>query len=169
CLVVAKNDATLAALQAAWKGREVEKRYLALCHGSLAPAGRFDTPYGRHPTQRTRFTGKGKGARRATTDWRVREIFEGATLAELTLHTGRTHQIRVHLAEAGHPVLRDATYGGTKREAKLPDSSPLRRAAEAIGRQALHAASLAFVHPRSGKPMRFEAPLPEDFLRALAI
>jgi 23S rRNA pseudouridine1911/1915/1917 synthase len=169
CLVVARNEAALAALQAAFKAREVEKSYLALCHGALAPEGRLDTPYGRHPRDRVRYTSRVEGARRAVTAWRVREAFAGASLAEVALHTGRTHQIRVHLSESGHPLLADATYGGRRREARLAEADPVRRAAEAIGRQALHAWRLGFAHPRTGKPLRFEAPLPADFERALAI
>jgi 23S rRNA pseudouridine1911/1915/1917 synthase len=171
CLVVAKSDAALAALQSQWKGRTVEKVYLALCHGALAPEGRLDTPYGRHPRDRTRFTGRLAAAgRRAITTWRVRETFgAAASLAEVTLHTGRTHQIRVHLSEAGHPLLADAVYGGTRRETRLPPGDPVRRAAEAIGRQALHAARLAFDHPRTGRRLAFEAPLPADLARALTV
>jgi 23S rRNA pseudouridine1911/1915/1917 synthase len=170
CLVVARSEAALRALQAQWKAGSVEKVYLALCHGALAGAGRLDTPYGRHPRDRTRFTGKARGAtRRAVTEWRAVERFgDEATLAEVRLHTGRTHQIRVHLAEAGHPLVGDATYGGTRREARRPDA-PAARAAAAIGRQALHAAQLSFEHPRTGRRMRFEAPLPADFTRALAV
>jgi 23S rRNA pseudouridine1911/1915/1917 synthase len=170
CLVVARTEAALAALQAQWKGRSVDKVYLALCHGALAPQGRLDTPYGRHPRDRTRYTSRGAHPRRAVTAWRTLETFgQGASLVEITLHTGRTHQIRVHLAEAGHPLLADATYGGTRREARLPPDSPVRRAADAIGRQALHAARLAFDHPRSGRRLALEAPLPPDFRRALAV
>ncbi len=169
CLVVARTEAGLRALQAQWKGRTVEKVYLALCHGALAEAGRLDTPYGRHPRDRTRFTGRGQASRRAVTEWRTVERFgRDATLAEVRLHTGRTHQIRVHLAESGHPLLADAAYGGTRREARAPDSLAA-RAAAAIGRQALHAARLAFDHPRSGRRLSFEAPLPPDFQRALAV
>lgn len=170
CLVVAKTEAALAALQAQWKRRTVEKVYLALCHGALPAEGRLDTPYGRHPRDRTRFTGRHAAARRAVTAWRVRQAFgAAATLAEVTLHTGRTHQIRVHLAEAGHPLLADAVYGGTRREARLAPEAPARRAAEAIGRQALHALRLAFDHPRTGRRLVIEAPPPEDFARALAV
>ncbi len=170
CLVVARTDAALAALQAQWKGRRVEKTYLALVHGALAESGRLETPYARHPRDRTRFTGRVASPRRAETAWRVRERFGArATLAEVTLHTGRTHQIRVHLSEAGHPILADAVYGGTRREARLPAGDPVRRAAEAEGRQALHAWRLAFDHPRTGKRVAFEAPLPADVERALAI
>ncbi len=171
CLVVARSEAALAALQAQWKGRTVEKGYLALCHGALAAEGRLDTPYGRHPRDRTRYTTRVRGeARRAVTEWRVRERFgEAATLAEVALHTGRTHQIRVHLAEHGHPLLADPVYGGTRREARLPPGHPARRAAEVIGRQALHARRIAFDHPRTGERLEIEAPVPEDFRRALAV
>jgi 23S rRNA pseudouridine1911/1915/1917 synthase len=146
----------------------VAKTYLALCHGALPPAGRLDTAYGRHPRDRTRYTGRVRAGRRAITEWRTLEVFGGeASLVEVTLHTGRTHQIRVHLAEAGHPLLADPVYGGTRREARLAPGSRARRAAEAIGRQALHAARLAFDHPRSGERVVVEAPLPADFAAAL--
>jgi 23S rRNA pseudouridine1911/1915/1917 synthase len=169
CLAVARTEPALRALQAQWKGRTVEKVYLAICHGALAPEGRLDTPFGRHPRDRTRFTGKRASGRRAVTAWRVVERFgKDATLAEVRLETGRTHQIRVHLAEAGHPLLADAAYGGTRREARAPGGAAA-RAAAAIGRQALHAARLAFDHPRTGRRLAFEAPLPADFLRALDV
>ena len=169
CLVVAKTETALAALQSSFKARRVDKRYLALCHGRLPPEGRLDTPYGRHPRDRTRFTARLETSRRAVTSWCLREAFTGATLAEVTLLTGRTHQIRVHLAELGHPLLADATYGGVRREARLAPEDPVRRAAAALGHQALHAWQLGFDHPRTGKRIRFEAPLPADFARALAI
>ena len=171
CLVVARTEAALAALQAQFKGRSVDKTYLALCHGALAPEGRLDTPYGRHPKDRTRYTARLREAsRRAVTAWRVRERFgEAATLAEVVLHTGRTHQIRVHLSEHGHPLLGDATYGGTRREARLPPQHVARRAAEAVGRQALHAWKLAFDHPRTGRRVSFEAPIPADLRRGIEI
>jgi 23S rRNA pseudouridine1911/1915/1917 synthase len=168
CLVVAKTEPALAALQASFKARTVEKTYLALCHGRPASDGRLDTPYGRHPRDRTRFTARVESARRAVTEWRVREAFPGAALLEVTLHTGRTHQIRVHLAEAGHPLLADVMYGGARREARLPPDDPVRRAAAAVGRQALHAWRLAFDHPRTGKRLRFEAPVPRDLEAALS-
>ena len=170
CLVVAKREAALATLQEAFKAREVEKTYLALCHGVPAPSGRIDTPYGRHPADRTRYTGRAESARRAVTGWTVRERFgDRAALLEVALETGRTHQIRVHLSEGGHPLLADAVYGGRRREARLPEADPVRQAAEALGRQGLHAWRLAFAHPRSGKRLRFEAPLPADLERALAV
>ncbi len=170
CLVVAKTDAALAALQAQWKARTVEKVYLAICHGSLAAQGRLETPYGRHPRDRTRFTARGKGTRRAETSWRALERFrDEASLVEVTLHTGRTHQIRVHLSESGHPLLCDAVYGGVRRESRLPEESLARRAATALGRQALHASRIAFDHPRTGARLAIEAPLPADLRRALEV
>jgi 23S rRNA pseudouridine1911/1915/1917 synthase len=169
CLVVAKTARALAALQAQFKARTVEKGYVAICHGAPADEGRFDTPYGRHPTDRTRFTTRVQGDRRAVTAWRVRERFgDAAALVEVALHTGRTHQIRVHFAEARHPLLADATYGGAKREARLAPEDPLRRAAAAVGRQALHAERLAFDHPRTGRRLAFAAPPPADFEAALS-
>jgi 23S rRNA pseudouridine1911/1915/1917 synthase len=176
CLVVARTDAALAALQAQWKARTVEKVYLALCHGIPAAEGRLDTPYGRHPRDRTRFTSfpraraAGSPGRRAVTSWRVLERFgERAALLEVRLETGRTHQIRVHLAEGGHPLLADATYGGARLEARLRPDDPLRRAAEVAGRQALHAARLALDHPRTGRRLAFSAPLPADLAGAMEV
>lgn len=170
CLVVAKTDTAYKTLQAAFKARCVEKTYLALCHGALDEEGRFDTPYGRHPRDRKRFTSRVKSERRAVTTWKVKERFDDrATLAEVSLHTGRTHQIRVHLSEHGHPLLADASYGGRRREARLPESDPVRRAAEAIGRQALHAWKLRCAHPASHLSLDIEAPIPADLQAGLAI
>ena len=157
CLVVAKTEPALRGLQALFKAREVEKRYRALVHGAPPDEGELDTKYGRHPTDRKRFSSKVPEGRRAVTRWRVlgRAMAPGvmgarvtgassAAWLEVELFTGRTHQIRAHLADAGFPLVADKLYGGTKREAKLPEDSPLRRAAQAVGRQALHAARLAF-------------------------
>ena len=151
-LVVAKHDVALRALQAAFKSREVEKTYLALVWGQPPDAGTFRTLHGRHPTRRTRFTGKVKVGKPAVTHFKVSKRFPTAALVEVGLETGRTHQIRVHFAEAGFPLLSDALYG--TRSSRRP---------EVIGRQALHAWRLAFAHPRTGKPLSFTAPPPEDF------
>lgn len=169
-LVVAKNDFTLAALQRSFQARDVDKRYLAIVHGVPAPTGTIDTPFGRHPVDRTRMTGKVKDpdARRAVTHFTLKEMFgTDAARVEVQLETGRTHQIRVHFSELGHPLLCDETYGGAKRDKRA--APMVRQAATALGRQALHAARLAFAHPRDGRPMSFEAPLPEDLRRALEI
>ncbi len=163
CLVVAKNEQTLVALQKAFKTRAVEKTYLALVHGHTKLEGRIETLYGRHPVNRQKFTGKVKEGKPAITAYRTRERFEDASLLEVDLLTGRTHQIRVHLAESGHPLLCDALYGsGRKAKGKVAEAQ------EALGRQALHAWRLAFTHPRTGKALKLEAPLPEDFKAALA-
>ncbi len=167
-MVVAKSDAAMAALQSAFRARTVEKTYLAMVHGAPAEKGVLDTAYGRHPRDRKRFTSKA-GARRAVTRWVVRERFAGAALVEVSLETGRTHQIRVHFSEAGHPLLADVAYGGTKREAKLAAQSVVARAATVIGRQALHAWMLTFCHPRTGARIVFEAPIPADFAAALRV
>jgi 23S rRNA pseudouridine1911/1915/1917 synthase len=157
CLVVAKTDAALVALQEAFKTRQVEKTYLALVHGHPPLEGRIETPYGRHPRHRQRYTGRLRTGKPAVTVYRTRERLQGATLLEVHLLTGRTHQIRVHLAEAGYPLLGDALYGGTRR-----GSPALRAVQSALGRQALHAWRLAFPHPRTGKRRAFEAPVPAD-------
>jgi len=136
-------------------------------HGSPPPRGRFETLHGRHPTDRLRFTSKVDSGRTAITEWQVEEELAGAALVRIALHTGRTHQIRVHFSESGYPLLADALYGGRRREARLPGDAPLRRAAEAIGRQALHALRLEVAHPSTGLQLAFEAPLPLDFERAL--
>jgi 23S rRNA pseudouridine1911/1915/1917 synthase len=162
CLVVAKNDAALLALQACFKTRTVEKTYLALVHGHPPDEGRIETPYGRHPRHRQRFTGKLRTGKPAVTVYRARERLEGATLLEVDLHTGRTHQIRVHLAESGYPLLGDGLYGGTRK-----GDARVKAVQAKLGRQALHAWRLAFPHPGSGRRRAFEAPLPADLRAAL--
>jgi len=151
-IVVAKNDAALVALQSQFKGREVEKSYLALVAGvPQRESFAVDAPIGRHPVHRRRMAIV-PGGREARTEFRVVRRLREAALVECRPRTGRTHQIRVHLASAGHAVLGDLTYG--KR-------SPL------IGRQALHAWRLRLQLPGSGAQREFEAPLPADFQQAL--
>jgi len=164
CLVVAKNEQALTALQAAFKSRQVEKTYLALVHGITPEKGRMETLFGRHPVHRKRFTGRVKEGKSALTEYSRREVFDGASLVEVRLHTGRTHQIRVHFSEAKHPLLGDELYGGARR-----GGTGVKSAMDALGRQALHAWKLVFPHPRTGKSIRLEAPVPEDFEAALRI
>jgi 23S rRNA pseudouridine1911/1915/1917 synthase len=165
CLVVAKHEKALVALQKAFKSRGVEKTYLALVHGvPKAAEARIETLYGRHPVNRQRFTGKVKEGKPAITVYRVLESFDGAALVEVDLLTGRTHQIRAHLSEASHPLLCDGLYGaGRKAKGSAPEAQ------EVLGRQALHAWKLAFPHPRTGKVLSVEAPLPPDFTAALKV
>jgi 23S rRNA pseudouridine1911/1915/1917 synthase len=151
-MVVAKNDRALVGLQKAFASREVEKTYLALVHGHPAQEGTFRTLYGRHPKNRLKFTGRVKRGKTAVTHWRVLARDDDTSKVEVTLETGRTHQIRVHFAEAGFPLLGDALYG--------------RRKTDRIARQALHAWRLAFIHPTRGKRLVLEAPVPHDLLQA---
>ena len=152
CLLLARHDRALAALRRAFAEGEVAKIYLSLVLGSPAAEGHLDTPYGRDPSSPRRFTTRVASPRRARLSYRVLERFSGAALLQVRLLTGRTHQIRVQLAEAGLPILGDAIYGV---------------ASGAIGRQALHAARLAFRAP-CGERVKVEAPIPGDLAEALA-
>ena len=179
-LVVAKTAAAHEHLAEQFRERTVFKAYVALVHGlvekesraaaggSGQPAGgRVDQPIARDPRQRTRMAVV-RGGRAALTLYRVRRWYERFTLLDVEIKTGRTHQIRVHLAWLKHPVVGDEVYGGG-RDQNLPDPSA-RAAVRALGRQFLHAAQLGFRHPRTGEELRFEAPLPaelSEFLRKL--
>lgn len=170
-LVVAKNDLALIRLQEAFQSRTVDKRYLALVHGVPHDTGTFETPFGRHPVDRVRMTSKispdAPGVRQAVTHWTVKERYDGVSLVEINLETGRTHQIRVHFSDANHPLLADEVYGGVRRDKKAPPI--VREAAAVVGRQALHAWKLAFPHPRTQRRIECEAPLPADLAGALAL
>jgi 23S rRNA pseudouridine1911/1915/1917 synthase len=162
-LVVAKDDATMNALGAAFKAHTVERVYEALIVGKPpAAGGRIDTLYGRDPRDRKRFSSRVRTGKRAVTNWTVVERLAGAARIEARLETGRTHQVRVHLAALGCPLLGDRTYGRPPRDARL------RAIADALGRQALHARSLAFVHPATGKRLALSSERPVDMEAALA-
>ena len=162
-LVVAKDDATMAALGAAFKAHTVERVYDALVAGKPPGAGgRIDTLYGRDPVARKKFSSRVRAGKRAVTNWLAVERFPGAARIEARLETGRTHQVRVHMAALGCPLLADKTYG------KPPRDPAVRAVAETLGRQALHARSLAFVHPATGKRLVFTSALPPDMDQALA-
>jgi 23S rRNA pseudouridine1911/1915/1917 synthase len=160
-LVVAKDDETHRSLVRQFAGRTVEKEYLALVHGAPArAAGEVDAPIGRDPVHRQKMSVRAPRGREARTSWRVEERFDGAALLRVRIHTGRTHQIRVHLASIGHPVAGDAVYGGTRTPSSRRAAA--REALQSLGRPALHAARLSFTHPASGEWLTFEAPLPPD-------
>ena len=162
-LVVAKDDATMMALGAAFKAHDIDRVYEALVVGKPpGPGGRVETLHGRDPRDRKKFSIRVKTGRRAVTNWRVVERLGGAARVEATLETGRTHQVRLHLAALGLPILGDAVYG------KPPRDPALRAIAGELGRQALHARVLGFRHPATGEALRFEAPPPPDFQRALS-
>jgi 23S rRNA pseudouridine1911/1915/1917 synthase len=171
CLVVAKTEPALRALQAQFKARTVEKRYRALVHGAPPDRGELDTLIARHPVDRKRFSTKVREGKRAVTRFTTlgRASFArnaDAAWVDVELLTGRTHQIRAHFADAGWPLFCDALYGGTRREGPAAPE-PVRRAASALGRQGLHAFRLAFTHPETGMPVRCEAPIPPDLRAAL--
>jgi 23S rRNA pseudouridine1911/1915/1917 synthase len=155
-LVVAKTLAAQTDLVRQLQARTVRRHYLALVHGEVAAAGSVDAPIGRHPVQRTRMAiiKRGGAGRDARTHYLPREHFAAATLVECRLETGRTHQIRVHMASIGHPLVGDPVYGKRKSADPVLDAFP---------RQALHAWRLALVHPATGLEMSWESPLPADF------
>jgi 23S rRNA pseudouridine1911/1915/1917 synthase len=162
-MVVAKTVAARAGLIEQFQAHNLERAYRAIALGTLPPQQTFETTHARHPVDRKRFTGKLAKGKRAVTHVRVLEQLEGASYVECKLETGRTHQIRMHLSEAGHPLLADKLYGRATRDARIL------AAAESIGRQALHAQVLGFEHPTTAERMRFEAPAPADFLGALEL
>ncbi|TCM85161.1 ribosomal large subunit pseudouridine synthase D [Rhodovulum steppense] len=181
-LVIAKTDKAHAALSAQFAAHSVERHYNALVFGvpdpgdprlrgldaiSFEPGGvmRIATRIGRHPSDRQRQAVLNSGGRHAVTRVRVVETFGApptAALVECWLETGRTHQIRVHLAHAGHGLIGDPVYGGRRRLSERAVGTDASAAAAEFPRQALHAATLGFVHPGTGEKMRFESALPED-------
>jgi 23S rRNA pseudouridine1911/1915/1917 synthase len=165
CLVVAKNDETHIALSAQFAGRQVEKIYNAIVCGELArESGEIRAAIARHPSHRKRMAVRDDDSGRAAhTSYRVLEKLISATFVEAQIHTGRTHQVRVHFQFLGHPVVGDGTYGArqNKKLTELTGYEP--------PRVMLHARELSFIHPRTQKQLSFEAPLPADFREALKL
>lgn len=157
-MVVAKTPMAQTHLVRQLADRQVQRHYLALVHGRLAADGVVDAPIGRHPVQRIKMAIVKSGGKPARTHYRVRERFAHATLIECRLETGRTHQIRVHLASIGHPLVGDPVYGRKKCGDERLDTFP---------RQALHAFRLVLRHPETAAEMGWESPLPEDFATLL--
>jgi 23S rRNA pseudouridine1911/1915/1917 synthase len=153
-LLVGKNLTTHTALVRALADRDVSRHYLAVCCGVLTGGGKIDAPIGRHPVDRLRMSVQDNG-KPAVTHFRVKERFRAHTYISVELDTGRTHQIRVHFAHLGHPVVGDAVYGHRKTRAVCP-------------RQFLHAWRLAFLQPTDGTPVTVESPLPADLGEVLA-
>lgn len=153
-MVVARSEAAYSALQAQMQARQVARHYLALVAGKPGSrTGTVEAPIGRSVHRRTEMSIGGSGARPARTHFEVLEVLAAESLLELRLDTGRTHQIRVHMAAIGHPVLGDPTYSGPRRHG--------------LERQFLHAHRLSFDHPMSGERLEWQSPLPEDLAAAL--
>ncbi len=156
-LIVAKNDVAHRKLADQFKSREIHKSYLMLVHGRMEDEkGRIARPVGRDPGRRVRMKAGGIGQREAITDYRVARRFRHYTLIEARPHTGRTHQLRVHFAAAGHPVVGDTLYGAPS---KINVGGEARKT---LLRNFLHAAAIEFVHPGTHQMLRLTAPLPED-------
>jgi 23S rRNA pseudouridine1911/1915/1917 synthase len=165
-LVVAKNDEAHRDLSRQFAERSVSKEYLALVLGTpRRKEGAIDAAIGRHPVDRKRMSVRTEGGRSARSTYTVLEALDGCALVRVKIHTGRTHQIRVHLASLGHPVAGDAIYGGTRPAASRRASS--RAALESLTRPALHAAHLSFRHPSTSAVLAFDSPLPSDLAAVL--
>jgi 23S rRNA pseudouridine1911/1915/1917 synthase len=161
-MVVAKHDAAHQELTRQFQDREVEKEYIALVWGVVQAGRRIDAAIGRDPANRQKMSARAKHARHAVTRITRARQLPGLTLCQVAIHTGRTHQIRVHLSAIGHPIVGDAVYGGVHRRVAGDI-----RAVQRLERPFLHAARLAFTHPRDGRRMEFTAPLPQDLLDVL--
>ncbi|OGP60376.1 MAG: RNA pseudouridine synthase [Deltaproteobacteria bacterium RBG_13_52_11b] len=166
-MVVAKNQEAYRQLAKQFKERLLEKVYLAIAYGRFGKdEGLIDSLIGRHPTERKRMSTRTKKGRPAVTSWRVAERLSGFTFLEIYPRTGRTHQIRVHLASIGHPILGDPLYGRKGRHGAIHDPS-LRDCIKKISRQALHAYRLIINHPITGERTEFNAPMPKDMEEVL--
>lgn len=165
-LLVARNDAAHRRLVEQFRERRIEKTYLALLHGRMKEeSGRIELPVARDLRRRSRMTARRREGRPARTDWRMRMRLDGFTLIEADLHTGRTHQLRVHFSALGHPVVGDTLYGAPRVLRAGSATLPL------LGRNFLHAAQIRFLHPRTGEPVEVRAQLPAElrgYLRQLA-
>ena len=168
-LVVAKNDVAHERLSDQFRDRQVFKMYIALVYGRMSESsGEIEARIGRSPHNRTRMSVlRGGAGRAAHTIFEVARRYNEFTLLKVQIKTGRTHQIRVHLAHTGHPVAGDSTYGGGRENSIR---NPLvRRGVIALGRQFLHSAQLGFKHPRTGKSLEFASPLPPELENFLAL
>jgi len=161
-MVVAKNDTAHQELARQFEEREVEKEYIALVWGVVQAGRRIDAAIGRDPANRQKMSARAKHARTAVTRITRARHLPGLTLCQVAIHTGRTHQIRVHLSAIGHPIVGDSLYGGVHRRVAGDI-----RAVQRLERPFLHAARLQFHHPRDRRPMEFTAPLPDDLLDVL--
>jgi len=161
-MVIAKNDAAHHELSRQFHDREVEKEYVALVWGVVQAGRRIDAAIGRDPVHRQKMSARARRAREAVTRITRARQLRGVTLCQVAIHTGRTHQIRVHLSAIGHPIVGDPLYGGVRR--RIPGDL---RALHRLDRPFLHAERLAFTHPRDGRQIELTAPLPDDLMSIL--
>jgi 23S rRNA pseudouridine1911/1915/1917 synthase len=161
-MVVAKNDRSHQELSRQFKDREVEKEYVALVWGIVQAGRRIDTPIGRDPGHRQKMSTRARRARNAVTRVTFARHFEGVSFLKVAIATGRTHQIRVHLSDIGHPIVGDPVYGGVRR--RVPANL---RAVQRLDRPFLHSGHLAFTHPGDGRRVEFDSPLPLDLQSVL--
>jgi 23S rRNA pseudouridine1911/1915/1917 synthase len=166
-LLVARTLTSQTALSAALERRAIKRTYQAICQGVLTGGGSVDAPIGRHRRERTRMAVI-EGGRAARTHYRVIERFRAHTHCEIELETGRTHQIRVHMAHIRAPLLGDPVYGGRPKLPRAP-SDELRMALQALRRQALHATRLRFTHPVTGAAVELQSALAPDLTKLLAL
>ena len=166
-LLVARTLPSHTALTGALERREIKRTYRAICQGVLTGGGTVDAPIGRHRRERTKMAVTESG-REARTRYRVLERFRAHTYCEVELETGRTHQIRVHMAHIRAPLLGDPVYGGRPKLPPAP-APQLRAALQGFRRQALHASNLRLAHPMTGGALAFESPLAPDFAALLAL
>ena len=164
-LVVAKDLKSHAHLVEQLQRRTVSRKYIALVYGELISGGTVDEPIGRHSVDRKRMAVKPSMGRPAITHYRIRKKFNGFTLLDVKLETGRTHQIRVHMAHIKYPIVGDRVYG---RKMNAGKNSTLLKLSN-FSRQALHAAELSFIHPKKQSEITFSAPLPQDFQELIEI
>lgn len=166
-LIAAKNDLAHQSLSHQFKEHTIKRVYLAIVYGApKGDKGKIESLIGRHPVDRKRMSGKASRGKHAVTHWQVAGRFGSITLMRLKLETGRTHQIRVHLSEAGHPLVGDRVYGGGGRLAGITDPL-LKTLIKQLDRQALHAKTLGFIHPATGQYLEFDTELPEDMARII--
>jgi 23S rRNA pseudouridine1911/1915/1917 synthase len=161
-MVVAKHDASHQELSRQFHDREVEKEYIALVWGGVQAGRRIDAAIGRDPSSRQKMSTRARRSREAVTRITRAHTFKGLTLVHVAIHTGRTHQIRVHLSAIGHPIVGDSLYGGVHRRVAGDI-----RAVQRLDRPFLHAWRLAFTHPSDARRLEFKAPLPKDLMSIL--